>query len=251
MTSRRTLIATALGSFPAYGLLGECQPARAGADSRLPAARWIDRHQELAQALEQETITPREWQARVETLAAEIDLEQLMAEIGRAIVRPAPLGTGHDPEKRSVSFLDETGSRRRLRYAAALFQFSRHQVITPHGHRNMVSAHLVVAGAFRVRNFDRVADEGAAIIIRPTRDGTLRIGEVSTMSAERDNIHWFVPLTDRAVTFDIIIDGLQSGTDRFVIQAIDPVRGDKRPDGTIRAAVIGFVAASQLYTPDV
>lgn len=251
MMSRRTLIATVLGAFPAYALLGECRPARADADSQLPVARWIDRHQELALSLARGEITPTQWQAGVEALASEIDLEQLMAEIGRAVVRPAPMGTEHDPEKRSVTFLDEAGARRRLRYAAALFGFERHHVITPHGHRNMVSAHLVVAGAFRVRNFDRVADEEGAIVIRPTRDSTLRMGEVSIMSPDRDNIHWFVPLADRGATFDIIIDGIRPGADRFVIQAIDPVHGDRRADGTIRAPVIDFATASQLYTPNV
>jgi hypothetical protein len=132
-----------------------------------------------------------------------------------------------------------------------LFVFGDGDVITPHAHRNMVSAHMVVEGEFRVRNFDRVRDEDGAAVIRSTRDGVMRLGEVSTMSSAHDNVHWFVPRTARATTLDVIVDGLGGTRPRYVIEPVDPVRGQSLPDGTIRAPYLTFAESTRLYTRDV
>ena len=115
----------------------------------------------------------------------------------------------------------------------------------------MVSAHLVVEGAFRVRNYDRVRDEADAIVIRPSVDATIEIGDVSTISPDRDNIHWFVPRGGRAATFDVIISGLDEGQPSFDIEAVDPVRGQVLADGAIRAPIVSFEESSRFYTRDV
>ncbi|MBV9833201.1 MAG: hypothetical protein JO055_02260, partial [Alphaproteobacteria bacterium] len=74
---------------------------------------------------------------------------------------------------------------------------------------------------------------------------------ISTMSAERDNVHWFVPRTERAITFDVVISDLDAGAPSHVIEAIDPMRGQKQVDGTIRAPVVSFDEAARIYTSDV
>jgi len=115
----------------------------------------------------------------------------------------------------------------------------------------MVSAHLVVAGAFRVRNFDRVRDEDAAMVIRPTRDYVARVGEISTMCSERDNIHWFVPQGGAATTFDIVVSGLDPGQPDHDIKAVDPIGGRRLDDGSIVAPIISFGESARRYTSDV
>jgi hypothetical protein len=112
-----------------------------------------------------------------------------------------------DPVRHDVIFHDEDGAFRKLAFGTALFVFDAGNVITPHAHRNMVSAHMAVEGELRVRNFDRIRDENGAAIIKPTRDAIILQGEVSTMSAARDNVHGFVPRTARATTLDVIVDG--------------------------------------------
>ncbi len=174
-----------------------------------------------------------------------------MAEIERSKIKPAAVGMATDPVRRSVRFLDETGAPRKLRYTTVLFTFDRAEIITPHAHRHMVSAHLVIEGAFRVRNFDRVRDEDGAIVIRPTGDAILGLGAVSTMSIDRDNVHWFVPRTDRAATFDVIVSGLDKGQPGHLIEAVDPIRGTRLADGTLRAPILSFEESSRFYTPDV
>ncbi|PEQ10257.1 hypothetical protein B2G71_23300 [Novosphingobium sp. PC22D] len=111
----------------------------------------------------------------------------------------------------------------------------------------MVSAHLVVDGAFRIRNFDRVGDEEGAMIVRPTRDYVASTGMLSAMSSPRDNIHWFVPHGGPARTFDVVISGIDPEQAPYEIVAIDPVGGVIRRDGSIRAPVMSFEAASAKY----
>lgn len=225
-----------------------CTEAACARPSQRMAARdWIDRQDELARALRGGSITGLGWMSEVERLSSEIDVAQLMGEVDRARVTAAAQLPTNDPHKRSIRFLDETGSPRKLAYAAALFDFAPENVITPHGHRHMVSAHLVVQGRFRVRNFDRLGDEPGAMIVRPTRDYVAATGHLSAMSAARDNVHWFVPEGGPAMTFDVIVSGIDPGQPDYEIQAIDPLAAKARPDGTIRAPIIDFDSASAKY----
>jgi hypothetical protein len=251
MLTRRDCLKGALIGLPSYALLAEFVPVRDALASGLDARRWIGRQQEIALALARGEIRPIQWQAEVEALARTVDLPQLIAEVGRTETKVVGQGTPTDPVKRTVTFHDETGARRKLRYATALFTFGRNDVITPHAHRHMASAHLVLEGAFHVRTFDRVRDENGAIVIKPATDTIVTVGEVSTMSSERNNIHWFVPQSDRAVTFDVIVSDLDKGEPSFQIDAVDPVRGTRLADGSLRAPILSFQDASAFYTPDV
>lgn len=232
-------------------LLG-CEVSAAKPQRRMPARDWIERQGEVARALKNGEITPLQWMAEVQRLAGEIDVAELMAEVDKAQVTQNALPPTNDPRKSSIRFLDAAGNPRKLGYGAALFAFEPHNVITPHGHRHMVSSHLVVEGAFRVRNFDRLGDEDGAMIIRPTRDYVAETGQISAMTGPSDNIHWFVPKggpsTGRSMTFDVIISSLDPGEPDHEIEAIDPLAGTALADGSIRAPKMSFEAASEKYT---
>ncbi|ADO70880.1 hypothetical protein [Stigmatella aurantiaca] len=244
--TRRGHIGAMMSGFLLYALLGE---ARAAPPSRrLSPGRWVDRQQELAQALASGQLRPVNWCTEVERLAAEVDVGELMAVVGRSRLNAGGVGGTNDPQKRSVVFLDDANAPRRLNYATALFAFQPHNVITPHGHQNMVSAHMVVEGRLRIRNFDRVRDEAGSMVVRPTRDHLAALGEVSTMCSQRNNIHWFVPQGGPATTFDVIISGLDRHAPPYTIEAIDPLGGRRLSDGLIAAPIIGFDEASQKYT---
>lgn len=249
--NRRSFLTRTLGTLPIYTLLAELGAAQALAGAKGSARRWIAAQQELALALAGGEMPPATWQAEVEALADGVDLAELAAEIAGARSKLVGRALPSYPVKRSLAFLDERGERRRLRYACALFSFDPDNVITPHAHRHMVSAHLVMEGAFRVRTFDRLRDEEGALIIRPTADEVMGVGAVSTMSAERDNVHWFVPQAGRSVTFDVIVSGLDPEAPRYEIQAVDPVRGERLPDGSLRAPVLGFEESSRFYTASI
>lgn len=243
--TRRGALTGGLAAFTMFALLSETSCARPM--RRMAARDWIDRQGELARALRTGELAPMKWMVEVERLAAEVDVAELMAEAGKArITSNAPLPT-NDPHKRSIRFLDSSGEPRKLGFAAALFDFSPTNVITPHGHTNMVSSHLVVGGKFRVRNFDRLRDEDGAMIVRPTRDYLAETGAISTMSSARDNVHWFVPQGGGATTFDVIISEIDKAQGDTRITAIDPLGGQTLEDGSIRAPIMEFEKASDKY----
>lgn len=246
---RREAIGSFLSSFLVVALVREAR-AMTAASGGERVRRWIDAQQQIAEALASGRMAGREWATEVERLAGEIEVEELMAAVRLSRVTDAPRGSHNDPQKRFVRFLGEDGEPRRLAYGAALFDFSPANVITPHAHRHMVSAHMVVAGRFRVRTFERVGDEEGAMLIRPARDFVAGVGEVSAMCAERGNVHWFVPAGGPATTFDVVIDGLDEGAPSHVIEAVDPVRSEVLGDGTLRAPIIGFEEAARRFTAD-
>jgi hypothetical protein len=251
MATRRDFLTASLGAFATYALLAEVRRARAAPHAHAHAHdtdAWLARQDELAQSLSAGELSPTQWQTEIEALARRVDVGALRHALAGADLHDAGRGSANDPFKRNVSFKDDHGQKLRLHYGVALFEFSRDNVITPHGHRHMVSAHLVLEGKLRVRNFDRVADEEGAMILRATRDAHVRAGEISTMSSQRDNIHWFVPVSERAMTFDVVISDLDPGQPSFKIEAIDPLHAERLPDGTLRARIIDFDSASKIYT---
>jgi hypothetical protein len=246
MQSRRAFLSSTSG-FCAYALVAELGIANAHPDDP-SARRWLSLQSDLALELKTGALSQTEWQHSVNALAREIDLELLAAELRRARIKDSGSPFGHDPQKRFVDVLDDEGQAMKLGYGLALFDFKKDSVITPHAHKYMVSAHLVIEGRIRVRAFDRVRDENDALIIRPTADVVAEPGYSAAMTSPRDNVHWFAPRSASAMTLDIIIDGLETGADRYLIQPVDPLRGVQLPDGTIRAPLISFDRSMQLYS---
>jgi hypothetical protein len=73
-------------------------------------------------------------------------------------------------------------------------------------------------------------------------------GHAAAMTSDKDNVHWFVARSPHAVTFDVIVDGLDPGQDRYVIQPVDPLGGQRLSDSTIRAPLLSFEESSKRYT---
>jgi hypothetical protein len=242
---RRTLLKNC-ASFSAYALVAELSFAGTRKQA-LPARRWLSLQSDLARGLAQGTLSQSQWHKDVNTLAGEVDLESLAHELRRARIKNAGVPFGHDPQKRFVTILGDDGQPVRLEYGLALFDFGPNDVITPHAHRHMASAHMVIEGRVRVRTYDRVRDEDGALIIRPTQDVLAEPGHSAAMTSANDNIHWFAPRSSRAMTLDIIIDGLDRGKDRYLIEPVHPIGGQKLNDGTLRAPLVSFEDSMKLY----
>lgn len=245
MTNRRDLILRVPG-FMLFALLAEASAAMP-ADPRLPARRWVMRQDDLARSLSKGTLSQTQWHDDVNAMARDVDVSELAFELRRAKTRPAGDPFGHDPKKRFITFIDDNGAPIRVAYGAAIFSFAKDSVITPHAHRHMASAHMVIAGKVRIRTFDRLADEDGAILITPTADTVAEPGHAAAMTSDKDNVHWFAARSDHAMTFDVIVDGLDKGQDRYTIEPVDPIGGEHLADGTIRAPLLTFEESSKRY----
>lgn len=201
---------------------------------------WIRAHEELARKLHASPASGGWWQAEVEKLSSEVEMDELLRAIDFAKIEPEFKFTTDGGTKHSLRLGNRT-------IGTAIFGLEKGRSITPHGHRNMASAHLLLSGRLRTRTFDRVADEPEHLILRPAVDATIAPGECSTMSRQRNNIHWFTALTDRAFTLDVVVDGLAPGDKPYHIDLVDPRGSTKRGDGTLRAPRIDWKTSVRLY----
>lgn len=129
-----------------------------------------------------------------------------------------------------------------------VFGMRRGAGLLPHVHNGMVSAHLVVAGAFHVRTHNRVRDLDNAVVLRPSQDRTIGVGATLMMSDDVDNHHWLVACEDRSFTLDVAVFHLPPGERTRLPSTfentilIDPTARPER-DGTLIAPVLSVEAA--------
>jgi hypothetical protein len=226
------------------------------AAARSEARKFLRGVDAASRGLQERALRPAEWQRRVEELARAVDLDDLrraadFERVARTLALP-------DDNAGSVAV---RFPELRLRFAAKIFGLDRGRAITPHGHRNMVSMHLVLRGRIHARHFDRVRDErdeedgrrtglskpGGHLILRPTLDKVFREGDASSISSERDNVHWFVAQGAPAYTFDCVLSGLEPLGFDYGIDLVDPVGAERLPDGTLRAPIISWGESLRRY----
>ncbi len=99
--------------------------------------------------------------------------------------------------------------------------------IVPHGQRNMTSMHMMVKGQAHSWQFERIADEARYVTIRPTNDTVLEVGAVTTVSDQRDNIHWFKALSEPVFMFNIGVFGINPSVGFSGRDYVDPLVGGR------------------------
>ena len=82
------------------------------------------------------------------------------------------------------------------------------------------------------------------IIIRPTIDRQFGVGECSTVSDDKDNVHWFTAKSDTGYIFNIHVLSVKPGRTGRVY--VDP-NSEKLSDGRIRARRLDAQEAYKLY----
>jgi len=109
----------------------------------------------------------------------------------------------------------------------------------------MASVHLVLSGEFGLRQFDKISESVEHMIIRQTLDETASVGSVSSISDEKDNVHWLRARSDRAYTLDLIVPNLAGRA--FEIHNIDPQAGRRISATELEVPKIGVGEALQKY----
>lgn len=189
-------------------------------------------------------ITQLEWQDQVERILGGCDPEAL----ARAVDLPA-LRRRARPVARGASILraplfasldaDEGAD-------VKVFFLRAGRSDPPHCHFNLVAAHIVLQGDFRVRHYDRMEEDGELIALRPTRDRTIGPGRVTSISDDRDNAHWHLAQTD-----GVLLDVQQGRIDPSLPirrrQMLDIDAAESRSDGALLARKLTRGAALRRY----
>ncbi|MEL7470286.1 MAG: hypothetical protein AAFN27_17665 [Pseudomonadota bacterium] len=207
--TRRAVIAR-LGAITSLLSIGCGASAFSGTTGR-EIERLISRIDELSGALRGALISVPDWRVGIAELLSQvpepelmqgIDFDHLAARIGFAElgVSTARIDFGLD-EHRTLNFLPK------------LFAVDIGRSIIPHGHSNMVSAHLPLSGAFRLRQYDQVSRDERSLTIRPTADRVIRAGDLSSIGEDDDNVHWFIA-EEPSYTFDVILTGLDETAEK-------------------------------------
>lgn len=243
---RRDFCRSLLGTVLGYGLIRTLLTGDLLAASVKPITdAWLRGLQQRCADLKTGSISLVDWQDAVERLLASVPAEDLFALIDfEALSRDFPfpdLGA----ETRAVVFPKLEGLPERLAFFSKIFGLRQGRAIIPHGHRNMVSCHLVLQGEFALKQYDRVEDQPEHLVIRPTVDRKIGPGHASSISDDRNNVHWFHTLTPWAFTFDVIIVNLRDR--KYAIENLDPDRAERLAGGTLRVAKLGVDEALERY----
>lgn len=234
MTTRRELL----------GVLSTLWLARAAravgaVDPQLVRLQRID---ELSRALRAHRIEAVEWQREVELAARALDLEALLQRVDfeKVMARLPLLPRGTSAER--IELLPKQG------FTPKIFAMGKGRAIIPHGHDNMVSHHLVLKGELHGWHWQRLRTEEKHLVLQPTIDRVFKPGDSSSISDQRDNVHWFVALSERAYTLDCIVDNIEPERGyRFHIDFVDPDAAAKQADGTVRMPRLELDEALQRY----
>ncbi len=200
-------------------------------------------------------IKPTLWQTKMDRFHNRVPLEDVL----RFTDLEKVLKVERAPMKEKVASIHEVPwpklgaeSPAEIPFGHKLFIYRKGSVTPPHAHNHLVSAHMILKGKFRVRTFDRVQDTAKGMVIKATRDETMGVGSVITMSDYKDNVHWFEALEENSVTFDIPVPDIEpakqyrhpaAAYNQIFIDPTVPVRAD----GKLEAPIIPFAEALRRF----
>lgn len=247
--NRRDFTKTLLGSIASYSLFRTLFTNDAFADSVKPVTDgWIRSLHEMSLDLKQATITPGQWQARIDELFNRVPLEELIARIDFARLTRDFECPDLGVHTKWVTFPKLDGLPQDLAFYGKVFGMRKDRAIIPHGHRNMVSCHYVLMGELWLRHYDKVEEDGATMVIEPTVDQIARVGSHSSISDEKNNIHWLTATTDTAFTYDVLIVDLNG--EKWDVDNIDPYGAEKIAGGRLRVRKLPLEEALKKYGHD-
>lgn len=239
--SRRDFAASLLGTAATLGLLRLALGSRALAAPALrPAEAWAAGIVGMARDLRRRALSLTQWQDAIAALNGRVPLEDLIGYLDLERVRPGLLAAGDGEQSMRIRLPEIDAGDRHIR--TAIFSVPAGEAIIPHGHNNLLSAHLILQGHFHARTFARLVDEPGHMRLRPQLDADVGPGSTVTMSDDRDNVHWFVAGRQPVFTLDVVmhppdLKQYQNPTERDRRVFVDPT-GPLQADGTLEARVI-------------
>lgn len=247
-TTRRAFIRQSLGSLLTVSLVRTlCAGQMLSSGVKSVAAKWLVEVEEMTNGLRGRKLRQTEWQEKIEELFTRLELRDLLRAIDYAKLAKSPLFPEDHESALELEFPHVEGLPRELAYTPMFVALKKGRAIVPHGHHNMVSMHLVLDGEVHARHYEKRGADDKQLIIEPSLDKTFARGDLSTVSDDHHNIHWFKALTDSVFMFNVAVFGID-GTRNFTGRDyIDPLGGEKLGDGTIRVRRLTDKEAFKLY----
>lgn len=243
--SRRNFNASLLGSLFTFSLVKTlfshdvlAKPVHAVAKT------WLAEVEEASLAMKKLQIKQSEWQQKIAKIFSRVEQKDLLRSIDfDHLSKQLKIVGSHEAVIETLP--NET---KELNFTAYIYGMKKSGVIPPHCHRNMTSMHMPIGGGLHGWHFDRVADEANHLIIKPTMDKELTLGEVTTVSDEKDNIHWFKPTTDVSYTFNILVVEIDPTINTSGRQFyLDAANGEKTEGDKLRVKKLSSPDAYKIY----
>jgi hypothetical protein len=229
--NRREFSHALVGAIASYALLETLVSRDAFAAPIRPIARrWVTSLNTMALDLRTGAITPRQWQSKVNEFFEQVELRELLALIDFEKLTRGFEYPDRGVSTRSVTFPRLAGLPSTLAFHSKIFGMKKDRAIIPHGHKNMVSCHYVLKGQVHLRQYEKVSEDPTHMTIRPTVDEVTGVSSHSSISDEKNNVHWLRAITPAAFTFDVIVQNLRD--EPCEIDNIDPYRAE-RLDGSL------------------
>jgi hypothetical protein len=245
--SRRQFGQQTLGSLLTYSLLETLFATGAfGAETKALAAKWLKDLNDLGQGVKGKKFSQVLWQQKVDELLGQVDLADTLKflDFEKLAANLKFRDQGELSLKPKLPAVE--GLPTNLVFGHQVFALTKDRSVVPHGHINMATAFLILKGTFRGRHYDRLEDDGQFMIIRPTLDRAFTVGEHSTVSDYKDNVHWFTATSDQAFIFNIHIMNVDPDIKNTGRVYIDPA-GEKLSDNRIRAKRVTSAEVYKLY----
>jgi hypothetical protein len=222
--------------------------------TRQQTLQWFRELRVAARELRACKISPLQWQEAMDELFATVPLEGLCRQLGfdelkgkivekmpaergeffyRVVIPGTPRASRHEPKRALITKVAH------VRKGCS---------IPPHSHSNMVSAFLCLSGEFDVQQFDLLEDRPHHLLVRrTTHEPRAGAGSWTSISDERDNVHWFTAKTDDCFLFSCKLNNLEAGKQFRGRAMIDIVRAETVGADTFLAPKITASEAAAIY----
>ena len=209
---------------------------------------WLAEVEEASRAMQKQKLKQIEWQQKIAEIFSRVEQKDLLRSLDFDRISKQMKIVGSQEAVSETLPKHIEGMPKELSFSTYIYGMKKSGVIPPHCHQNMTSMHMPIGGGLHAWHFDRVADEANHLIIKPTMDKTLTLGEVTTVSDEKDNVHWFKPTSDVAYTFNILvveIDPTKKSTGRQFY--LDAAHGEKTDSDKLRVKKLNSKDAYRIY----
>lgn len=225
-----------------------CNSRLLAADARPTAVQWLNEVNQLGYDLKGQKIKETVWQEKVEDLFRNrIELAEILKFIDFDQVEKHARFDDNGARSLKVEYPKIEGMPEKLVFGEQIFALKKGRSVVPHGHNNMATAFLILKGNFHGRHYDRIEDEKEHMIILPTIDGRFGPGSTSSVSDEKDNVHWFKAEDEPAFIFNLHLLGFNPDHPKKTGRVyVDPA-GEELDGGLIRARLVDSGEAHRLY----